>query len=415
MVKIALFHNECAPYTLPLFAKISQLSGIDLKVYFGRYRSSDRRWNIDLNVDFQYEILKEVKALTDLFSIHPELDASVVNPPLFFKLIAGRYDVIMGGCPYYFDTQLAFVITKVMRKPFILGLEDIDLKGPGRSFKESLWSTFLNLGARALVVPFCLVKLAFSRLVLRYSDAYIVPGLATREYLIRRGIPNSKIFIAVNAIDNELIKRRYQRALKNNKPEKLKKRLGLEGKKIILSVGYLQEYKGFQYLIQAYARMKNEDPKVVLILVGDGPYKEELSRITKEKGVNVIFTGYVSDLELVDYYSIADVFVLPSLDDPWGYVINEAMVCGCPIIATSNVGASKDLVKNGINGYIIQPGNVSQLCYTVKKILYNHGLRRRMMDKSREIIKNFTYEKSVEGFKSAIDYVCATKKNRVRT
>ena len=401
MVKIAFFHNECAPYRMPLFEGISKLPNIDLKVYFGRYRSSSRRWNVELNVNFNYEMLKEINALASLFSFNPEDDPNPINPSLFFKLLSNKYDVFIGGVPHYFGTLITFLVSKILRKPFIVFLEDIDFKGEEIA---SYLKRFLNYPFwKMLAFPFILIRFVCFQIVLRHSDGYVVPGTATKEFLLRRGISPSKIFTALNVVDNHGIEQERKESLKRNNTEKLKEKLGLKNKKVILSVAYLLERKGLQYLIQACAKLKKEKNDFMLVIVGDGPYKQELRRISTQNNLKTIFAGYVSNL--VDYYLIADVFVLPTLHDVWGFAINEAMLCGCPIITTYNAGASKDLVKNETNGYIIEPGNVLELYRALKSILYNDKLKQKMKRKSEEIMQNFSYEKSIQGYGAAIDYV----------
>jgi glycosyltransferase involved in cell wall biosynthesis len=406
MVRIAYFHNECAPYRMPIFEGIAGLPNVNLKVYFGRYRSSTRKWKVRLNANFDHEILREVNFLPRLFSFNPEDIANPLNPSLPFKLLRNEYDVFIGGVPHYFGTMITFLVSKIRRKPFILFLEETDFRGGeissylGRFRKYPFWKAFS--------FPLILTRFIFWQLVLRHSSCYVVPGTATKEYLLRRGILASKIFTAWNVIDNDAIEQECKESLKKGNVKKLRARLGLENKKMILSVAYLSERKGLQYLIQAYAKLKKEDNDFALVIVGDGPYKQDLKRLSVQNDIETIFAGYVSDL--VDYYLAADVFVLPTLQDVWGFVINEAMVCGCPIITTYDAGASRDLVKNGVNGYVVETRNVEQLYQTVKRILGDHRLRQDMKKASRNIIHDFSCEKSLEGYRAAIDHVLSEQK-----
>lgn len=384
---------------MPLFQEISELPNVDIKVYFGRYRSSPRKWKVNLNVGFDFEVLRELKALRVLFG-----PGNSINPSLLLRLLSEKFDVYMGGAPFYFGTIVTFLAAKMLRKPFILFLEDVD--HPVVAYRSRLES-FLSLpfSRKLIEMTFFIIRSTFAKIVLKYSDAHVAPGTATKEYLLRRGVTSSKIFIAVNAIDNEYFEQKCKELKRKKAPRRLKKRMGLEGKKVVLYAGYLQERKGVQYLITAFARLRRERNNVALVIVGNGPYRRELSNACEENGVDAIFPGYVPDPDLIIYYLMADVFVLPTLSDVWGFVINEAMICGCPIITTTNSGASRDLVKNGINGYIVKPGSVLELYRALKKITSNTYLRKEMGKKSREIVKDFCYNKSVEGFKLAIERV----------
>ena len=127
MVKIAYFQNECAPYRIPVFEGISKLPNVELKVYFGRYRSSSRKWDVNLNCSFDYEMLKEVGNVPRLFYFGLVDDSNPLNLSLLFKLLRDEYDIFIGGVPHYFGTMITFLVSRIRRKPFVLFLEDIDV------------------------------------------------------------------------------------------------------------------------------------------------------------------------------------------------------------------------------------------------------------------------------------------------
>ena len=400
MVKIAYFQNECAPYRIPVFEGISRLPNVNLKVYFGRSRSFGRRWRVTLNYSFDYEVLREVDFVPRLFSFNLEDDGNPLNQSLLFKLLHDNYDVFVGGVPHYFGTLITFLVSKIRRKPFVLFLEDIDV-GTG---EISLYlCRFRKNPLKAFNAPLILIRFFFGQLVLKNSSCCIVPGTATKEYLLRRGVSPSRIFTAWNAVDNNAIEQECSKSDKKGSAKKLRAQLGIENKKMILSVAYLTERKGLQYLIQACARLKKENDDFALVIVGEGPCEEDLKKLSYQNDLEAIFVGYA--LNLVDYYLAADIFVLPTLEDVWGFVINEAMVCGCPIITTRDAGASRDLVKNGVNGYVVETRNVEQLYHAIKRILNDEKLRQDMKKASRHIIGGFSYETSLEGYRAAIAYL----------
>jgi glycosyltransferase involved in cell wall biosynthesis len=397
-IKAAFFHNECAPYRIPLFQKISELPCVDLYLYFGKYSSSYRKWKTRMNVSFKYEILKEIPGLERFLGAENPL-----NPSLFFKLVLSKNDVYIAGAPFYVGSIITFFAAKILRKPYILFLEDVDHPV---SFHRSRVDSFLKLSfSRKLheLVMF-IIRSSFSQIVLRYSDAYVAPGTATKEYLLRRNVVASKIFVAVNAVDNEYLKEECERLIKSKAPEKLKNKLGLKEEKIVLFVGYFREIKGAQFLIKACSMLEDLKYNIKLILVGSGEYEDELRRVSETSNLEVLFAGHQYGSDLVSYYLIADVFVLPTLQDVWGFVINEAMVCGCPVITTKNAGASRDLVKDGVNGYVVEPSISSHLFRALKKILDDPQKARAMGEASKDIIKGYSYGKSVRGFESAINY-----------
>ena len=139
---------------------------------------------------------------------------------------------------------------------------------------------------------------------------------------------------------------------------------------MFLFVGRLTEVKNVSILIEAFANVKKQEGEIALCLVGDGNLREELQEQVKKLGIqDVLFTGYVGFPQNVEFYKMADVFVLPSTHEPWGLVVNEAMIMGLPVIVSSKVGCRKDLVLEGENGFVFEDGNVNQLTCLMSDIL----------------------------------------------
>jgi glycosyltransferase involved in cell wall biosynthesis len=384
---------------IPVFEGIAKLPKVELKLFFGRYRSSIRNWDIKPSAAFDHETLREVKFLPDLFSLDPSDDPNPLNPSLIFKLARGRYDFFISGSPSYFGTMMTFLISKLQKKPFILFTEEVDFERDDMS--ERLVRIRKDLGS-LFKLPFIFVRFFLMQLVLRNCSSYVVPSTASKEYLIRRGIKADEIFMAVNAVDNKLIEKECEESIRNGTIEKLKATLAPKDKKIILSVSYLLERKGLQYLIEACGKLKKKRNDFTLVIVGEGQFKHSLEILSVQNNLATKFTGYVQDV--YSYYLLSDVFVLPTLRDVWGFVINEAMVCGCPIITTQGAGASKDLVQEGLNGFVVEAGNVDQMAQAIEAVLSNDGMRKRMGTASKNIIRKFSFENSVKGYKAAIDY-----------
>src|SRR5690606_20910096 len=118
---------------------------------------------------------------------------------------------------------------------------------------------------------------------------------------------------------------------------------------------------------------------------------------------NVFFEGFSQREELPFFYAVADVFVMPSLWEPWGLVLNEAMSCALPVIASSVAGATSDHVVDGVDGYSCEPANPEQLARKIESILTDDGTRRAMGQNSYKIIQNYTPEACAQGFYNAIE------------
>ena len=133
----------------------------------------------------------------------------------------------------------------------------------------------------------------------------------------------------------------------------LKKQYGLEGKKVILFVGRFVAVKNVTTLIQVAQSI--DDDSLRLVLVGDGPEKESYIKVAETD--KVIFPGKLTGMDLYAWYNIASVFVLPSVREPFGAVVNEALMSGCKCVVSQRAGSSC-LVQEGVNGYCFDPLDV---------------------------------------------------------
>ena len=134
----------------------------------------------------------------------------------------------------------------------------------------------------------------------------------------------------------------------------LKKRFGIgESERIILYIGRLVQVKGLDLLLNAFASAKL--PETKLVLVGEGECREALSRQAEALGImdRVVFAGFLFGAELYAWYDMADFFILPSRLEPFGAVVNEALVYGCPVVASKNIGALDFLDSE--NGIVFDP------------------------------------------------------------
>ncbi len=149
-----------------------------------------------------------------------------------------------------------------------------------------------------------------------------------------------------------------------------------ESGKRLLFVGRLAAAKGLPILLESLAILQQAYPDVSLTVVGDGPDRKQLEKTTTELGLsrNVNFVGYKSQTEVREYFQQTDVFVMSSFAEGIPVVLMEAMAAGVPVVATQIAGIS-ELVEDGVNGYLVPPGDTISLAARVEKLLSNHLLR----------------------------------------
>lgn len=227
-------------------------------------------------------------------------------------------------------------------------------------------------------------------------------GTPQKENLEYYGITRERNFSCPMTVSSERIGREY-----NALPSKtvLKKKYGVEGKKVFLFVGRLEPVKNVELLIDAFVQISKENKDVALMIVGDGTLMRSLKEKVKQSGTNEIyFEGYRVFPELIEYYKVADIFVLPSSFEPWGLVVNEAMICGLPVLISSKVGCETDLVDHNKNGIIFESENTEALLSAMKKML---SVDLKLMGEAAKLkMKRWSFESYLPEFQERVTRIC---------
>ena len=153
----------------------------------------------------------------------------------------------------------------------------------------------------------------------------------------------------------------------------------LDGKTNILFVGRLEKRKGLRYLLDAYSRLKWDQPDIRLLVVGPGNPDKESHRILSARALqDVEFIGPVSEKDLARYYATADIFCSPATgSESFGIVLLEAMAAGKPVVA-SDIDGYASIVNNGEQGLLFPPKNAEALSKSLSTLVQDPALRRRM-------------------------------------
>lgn len=373
--KVALIHNIIAPYRVSLFEELSRNPNIDFFFYFTSESEKNRDWIIDSNFSFNYKILPKITLYLGKETFYH------INPTIIREIYNGKFDVIISAGYSSFTNQIAFLVAKLLNIPFIL------------------WSGSTENEHSLLRI----ISLPFVKYIVRHSDSFIAYGTGAKKYLTRLGAVEEKIFISFNSVDINFFEN-ITLDLNLNK-NKLKEKFGLNHNFIVLYAGQLIERKGIKYLLKAHKKLNNIHD-VGLVIVGNGNQKSELVEWIKINKVNYVHIfDFVQKDTIPYFYAVADIFVLPSTEEVWGLVLNEAMACGLPVVSTNKVGASVDLIQNGINGFVVEPKNEAQLCESINKIIMDPILMNRMGTFSKNIIKDFTIKNASKAFLDSINFV----------
>lgn len=345
--------------------------GADIAVFTPNYQ----------NIVAEYNEGFKVRRLTPLF----QSGNAACLPQLFWKL--KKFDAIHLHLPFLGGTCPALLFCWLHPKKKLVVTYHMDLVAGG-----------------ARGAAFYFYKKIIVPLALRRADKIIVSSAdyAENSDIARYFKKHNKKFAAVPfAVDAE-------KFYPKEKNKNLMERYFINPEdKIILFVGGLDEahyFKGLEVLLRALKLLADGGRQnFKLLVVGEGELKHDYQNMAESFNIagNVIFAGGVPDAELPDYYNLADVFVLPSVNkaEAFGLVLLEAGACGKPVIASDLAGV-RTIVESGKTGYLVLPNNPHDLEEKIKTVIFTRGLAAEMgANNKKRIENNYTWESAMEKYK----------------
>lgn len=229
-----------------------------------------------------------------------------------------------------------------------------------------------------------------------FSKLGLILSLKSSHYLVTGG---------------EIMKKGYAEFY-NLKPEKIKllpNRINLnrfkaqarktKKKKIILFVHWLSKRKGADVIVPIALHLKDHFNNFKLIVVGDGPYKEKLLDEVKEnkleKSIEVL--GSVPNKEIIDYYKIADILILPSMEEGFPVTLLESMAMGVPYVAT-DVGAVREISSETGQRFLVKPGDVEKFAHKLEILLTDKKIYNQFRKEELEKVKEYSLYKVIDKF-----------------
>ncbi|MGH2106884.1 glycosyltransferase family 4 protein [Aerococcus urinaeequi] len=349
-MKVLYLTNMPAPYRIDFFNELGKKC--DLTVLFEKKFGSHRNkeWLSKESANFNSIFLKGIKIGHEqviCFSVKEYL-----NSELYDVIVIGGYSTPTG--------MFAIKYCKNHNIPFILNA-DGGMIGSDKIIKRVIKNYFIGS-----------------------ANAWLSTGRTTSEYLKHYGAVEEKIYIyPFTSIKKENIVHVNQ-----IQKEKLKEKLKISNRPTVISVGSFIYRKGFDTLIKAWKVLDND---YNLIIIGGGERKAELEKLISDMSLkNVKLMEFLPSEKLSEFYQASDLFVLPTRQDIWGLVINEAMANSLPVITTENCVAGIELLSE--NGFIVPVDDSEMLTDRALDILKNENLRIKMSEKSLELIKAYTIE-----------------------
>lgn len=309
---------------------------------------------------------------------------TVLNPIAFGRAKPPSENAILNNIklirPKYFSLPGSFFLTLktmffalsciwTLRKSFtydVIHAHSIVITGFAGLLLKKIYSKPLVITVHGNEFDFTGVKQWPHRLIFKYvlnnANLIIVVSSMLKNKVIGYGINHGRIEIIPSGIDTNTF-------TKASRPSLYDKRVG---SKLLLSVGYIYPTKGQHLVIYALDMILKEYPNLDInyLIIGNGNQVNELKQLVAQLGLTekVIFLGQINNCDLHSYYMMSDVFVLPSSDEGFGIVYLESLLCSTPIIACMGQGP-EDFVKDGENGYLVPPNDISALSYAIKKAL----------------------------------------------
>lgn len=355
-MRVLYLTNVPAPYRVSFFNEWGQYC--DLTVLFEK-RTSDERdksWSNYTFENFKGIFLKGKAINTDTAICFEVI--KYIKSEKYDKIICDNFSSPTG--------IIAIEYMRLLGRRFYLESDGGFPKG-GKGFKEK-----------------------FKKHIISGAEGYFSTANELDKYYLQYGAKSERIFrYPFTSLKKKDIV--LDIVIKGEKLE-VRKKLNICEEKIVLAVGQFIHRKGFDLLIKAAAELPRN---IGFYFVGGEPTAEYIELKNNFGLNNVHFIGFKSKKDLAEYYKASDLFVLPTREDIWGLVINEAMANGLPVITTNRCVAGLELVKDGENGYIIDVDDIEALSDKIKTILFDVDITA-FSKRSLEIVNEYTIENMVK-------------------
>ena len=355
--KVLVVSSYPAPYRVGVFKELTKY--YDLETYFDTCVNENRNkdWFCKSG-EFVFYVLNNKEA-------KKKFRKALLN--------IRKYDFVLAYDPVRKPTMLVIFLCRLLGIPYYINSDGAILR---KNIFRDLLKRFLYSGASA----------GFSS------------GNSATNYFKYYGLKDNQIFTHnfTSLVKEDIL----DVPVKLSEKQELRNQLGLKDIKTVISIGQFIPRKGFDVLLKSWIEL---DKKAQLLIIGGGDDRQLYEDFITTKGLqNVKLIDFMSKDELFKYYCASDIFVLPTREDIWGLVVNEAMAVGLPVVTTDNCVAGLELIDEDVNGYIVPVGDAKSLAEKLLLLVEDEEKCNYISENNIKKIQGNTIENIAERHHEAI-------------
>lgn len=387
--RLAILATHPIQYHSPWFRALAGTPNIDLEVLYCHEACSSEQseagfsvefhWDTSLLDGYSYKFLTNVArrpAVSGFWGLDTPAIADLINQK--------KYDAVLINGWHYRSAWQAMLACWKSKTPVMV-----------RS--DSHLHTTRRLATRAAKKPI------YNWFIPRI-DACLPVGTWSQEYFRHYGARDEKVFVVPHSIDD----RRFRCQADQLRPQRgeLRESLGLDSEAIVfLFVGKFVDQKRPIAFVKAIADAAERCPTVAGLMTGDGPLKRSCEDYVNDRQASIRFSGFLNQSEIAKAYVVADALIVPSANETWGMVVNEAMTCGLPSLVSDQVGCGPDLIVPDETGAIFQSEQLSELVEQITRYARQPNLLLSMGQQARSKIANYSMDRVVSSTVAALEAV----------
>jgi len=385
--RVLLVATHPTQYSAPAYQRLARDPRVEIQVAYCSLQGASAGFDPGFGREVEWDIpLLEGYPWAQLPNRSPrpglERFGGLVNTGLWKLIRRGQFDAVIFYTGYRYATfWLGLLAAKASRTAVLFGTDAATLDSrDGRAWKRRV---------KRLLWP----------LLFRLADVAIVPSTTGMNLMRSLGFPENRVALTPYVVDNQ----RWEEAAARTNRTAVRSGWAIPADaSVIVFSAKLQPWKRPLDLVRAFARAAV--PGSYLLLAGEGPLRPAIEKEVEQLGLKdrVKMLGFVNQSALPEVYRAADVLVLPSDYEPFGVVVNEAMLCGCVPIVSDKVGARLDLVDAGSTGFVFPVGDVERLASLLSGLLGDTARLRRISEAARQRVADWSPQLGVDRLLQAI-------------